>query len=280
MDNAVEDFKKLEDIGDNKMKTISRMSRQGAIFVDFFTMVKRLETDGSKGINFYDLWENKTQYSKKKFIQSLIAYYRKKGGNETEIQIWIRIFNLYFGAINIFKPIVAMDIYYRFKPTSILDMTMGWGGRLVGACALNVPYYTGIDLNKSLEKPYKDMVEVLNKYSTTKITLMFKSALDVDYSKLKYDLVLTSPPYYNIEKYEGQPIMDKDKWDNDFYKPLFEKSWKYLQKGGHYCLNIPAEVYDRIAVKVMGRANQFIPMPKSKRTTGEKYKEFIYVWKK
>ena len=281
-ENAIKDFESLKEIDCSNIKDTSMGSRKGATFVDFFTMVKRLETQGNKSKTFYDVWREKSELSKKRYINNLLNYYKKnpKYISETEPQIWLRIFNMYFGAINIFKPIIAMDIYCRFKPKSVLDFTMGWGGRLVGACALNVPHYIGIDLNKSLERPYEDMVKELKQHSTTKITLMFKSALDVDYSKLNYDCVLTSPPYYNIEKYEGQEIMDKDTWDKEFYEPLFTKTWRHIKKGGHYCLNVPAEVYERVCLKVLGKPKQFIPMYKNKRTPDEKYKEFIYVWVK
>jgi hypothetical protein len=65
---------------------------------------------------------------------------------------------------------------------------MGWGGRMVGAMALNQKKY-GIDNNKNLQKPYKDMVKLLKPHTDTRVKLMFKSALDVDYSKLEYDMV-------------------------------------------------------------------------------------------
>jgi 16S rRNA G966 N2-methylase RsmD len=243
-------------------------------------MKHRLETRGKEGITFYELWEQRAHYKTKKYVKNIIDFYKRTGIIKSELRVFLRIYNLYFGAVNIFKPIVAMDIYCRYKPQSVLDMTMGWGGRLVGACALNVPRYTGIDLNANLEKSYDEMVQILKQHSTTKITLHFKNALDVDYSKINYDLVLTSPPYYNIEQYEGQKVMEKEQWNRNFYIPLFKKTWKYLKKGGHYCLNIPVEVYEETALKMMGKANEIIPMTKSKRKADEKYKEYIYVWKK
>ena len=277
-EEAVKDFEKLQDMdcGD-----IDLGKRTGAKFVDFFTMAKRLETTGNKGLSFFDLWEKKSELSKKKYVMNVIKYYKKQG-NTDEVQLWYRIMGMYFGAVNIFKPIIAMDIYCRFNPTSVLDMTMGWGGRLVGACALNIPKYTGIDLNMSLKKPYEDMVKVLKEHSSTKITLMFKDALKVDYSKLDYDLVLTSPPYYNVEIYEGTKRMSEEEWDKTFYEPLFKKSWAGLKEGGHYCLNVPVKVYDRVLVSLLGKADQLIPMTKLKTTrpNAEDYKEFIYVWKK
>ena len=54
-----------------------------------------------------------------------------------------------------------MQIYNMYKPQSVLDFTMGWGGRLIGACAYNVPMYIGIDANKNLIEPYKKMIDDL-----------------------------------------------------------------------------------------------------------------------
>jgi len=183
-----------------------------------------------------------------------------------------------------------MEIYNKFKPHTVLDPTMGWGGRLVGACALNVPKYIGIDLNKDLEKPYSEMKDKLKELGTkTEIQLMFKDALTVDYSKLKYDMVFTSPPYYNIEIYKGTKKQSKEDWDENFYKPLFEKTYKYLENGGHYILNVPIEVYERVCIPMFGKAHILFPLKKIQRgsstsKTGNKieidYKEYIYIWRK
>ena len=276
---AIADFIKLRDsVQCENIADIPPRNRFGANFVDFFTMSRRLATVGKEGISFYEFWSRKSEYKKKRYIQNILDSYKERGSNQNELQIFWRIFNLYFGSISIFKSVIAMNVYCRYKPTSVLDMTMGWGGRLVGCAALNIPKYTGIDLNTQLERPYADMVAALKPHSTTKFDLRFKSALDVDYSKIDYDLVLTSPPYYDTEQYEGQPVMDKDTWDSEFYTPLFERTWKHLKRGGHYCLNIPAEIYDRVAKKVLGPADELLPMPKGPRTAEEKYKEFIYVW--
>ena len=278
---AIADFVKLRDsVQCDNIADIRPRNRFGANFVNFFTMSRRLATVGKEGISFYEFWSRKSEYKKKRYIQNILDSYKERGSNQNELQIFWRIFNLYFGSISIFKTVIAMNVYCRYKPTSVLDMTMGWGGRLVGCAALNIPKYTGIDLNTRLERPYADMVAALKPYSTTKFDLRFKNALDVDYSKIDYDLVLTSPPYYDIEQYEGQPVMDKDTWDSEFYTPLFERTWKHLKRGGHYCLNIPAEIYERVAKKVLGAADELLPMPKGQRTKEEKYKEFIYVWSK
>jgi hypothetical protein len=55
----------------------------------------------------------------------------------------------------IFSDLWFPKIYEIFKPTSILDFTMGWGGRMVGAMALNVKN-TRIQQQEST-KPYKEI---------------------------------------------------------------------------------------------------------------------------
>ena len=139
----------------------------------------------------------------------MIKYYGYTREN-APIKVWKNVFRLYFGSISIFKPIVAMYIYNKFNPKSILDMTMGWGGRLVGACALDIEKYTGIEINSNLYKPYKNMLKFLCGKTKTKVKLFFEDAVKFDYSKIDYDLVLTSPPYYNIEIYRKNKKMSKE----------------------------------------------------------------------
>lgn len=226
--DVLTDFKKLKEIGCEYHKELSQMGNQ---VVNYYTLVERLNARGKQGINFYDIWKNQDYYKKLPSVKNILDYYKKNNGKYPKIKVWFRITNLYFSAISIFKPLIAMDIYCKFKPKSILDFTMGWGGRLVGACALDVKKYTGIDFNKGLKMPYQKMKKFLKKHSKTDINLYFQDALTFDYSKLDYDLVLTSPPYYNIEVYgKHSQILSKEKWDNDFYIPIITKTFKYLKK--------------------------------------------------
>jgi hypothetical protein len=276
-DDVLEDFNKLKVIGCSKHKTLSLV---GNDVVNKFTAVERLNTVGNKGINFYDVLYNKKSLLGEGYVKNVIRHYKKNNSRYPETKVWFRLSNLYFSSVSVFKPLVAMSIYCKYKPTCILDFTMGWGGRLVGACALDVPKYIGIDNNKNLELPYSHMTTFLKSHSTTDIDLRFQDALTVDYSKLTYDMVLTSPPYYNIEIYGNQKQQSKAEWDEKFYKPVFAKTFQNLQKGGHYCLNIPVDVYDNVAFPMFGKPFAMIPLPKAKRSQTETYKEYIYVWRK
>lgn len=289
--DLINDYNKLVLEGkkrkENPEYEFNEFSRIGNKSVDYFTFVERLNTRGPKKISFYELWNNKSKFKKKPFVKSFIYNsYTSRNSKLKEIQIFYKVFTMYYGSIYIFKPLLAVDIYSRFNPKCVLDMTMGWGGRLIGACALNVPKYIGIDMNKDLKTPYNHMVKFLKDKTKTKteIELYFEDALTVDYSKFKYDMVFTSPPYYNIEKYGkrtslGDIYNNKNDWNEQFYKPLIQQTYANLSKGGHYCLNVPTEIYKNICVSILGEAKILIPLKIKNRNVNE-YKEYIYVWKK
>lgn len=264
------------------------LSRIGNKTVDKYTYGERLNTQGNKGLSFYDFFYNNKKFKTKRYVNNLFEYCIKntKNATKTNLKIWIAIFNMYFGSVNIFRPLVSAKIYEIFKPTSVLDFTMGWGGRMVGAMALNINTYIGIDNNMNLQKPYKDMCKLLKPHTNTRVKLLFKSALDVDYTKLKYDMVLTSPPYYDIEIYgdvdtdDGDGILYKTRceWDEIFYRPLFSRTYAGMKTGGYYCLNIPIILYETICMPLFGVADTTLFF--DKKTRPNNYREFIYIWKK
>jgi hypothetical protein len=172
-----------------------------------------------------------------------------------------------------FKPSVALLVYKHPRAPSlntldILDPTMGWGGRLFSAAALGARSYTGIDLNKNLETGYDGIREFLSgEGCPTRVECFFTDAITFDYSQLEYNMVFTSPPYYNTEIYSGMTrLATKKKWNEEFYKPLFSNTMKHLSVGGVYCLNVPEEVYDNVCVPLLGEACDRILMTLSSRT--------------
>ena len=286
LNDANEDFNRLKLLSDNFVKdpfNISPRCRIGNNIVDYFTFIERLNTKGKYDVNFFEFISNIDEFKKKKFIANMLKYYEDvKNKNKTKNNYIVlkEVYNICISAINIFRPLVAIEIYAKYKPTSVLDFTCGWGGRLVGACALNIPNYIGIDINTNLINPYLEMKSFFKNISETNVDIFFENAANFDYSKITYDMVLTSPPYYFLEKYSNNKNYNNSKTEmkNKFYIPVFSNTYKYLQQGGYYCLNINKEIYEDICVELLGVATDMIPLKKSKRQND--YEEFIYVWYK
>lgn len=271
------DYIKLKEYSMNEIINPNKII--GNKFVNYYTSIERLNTKGRRGISFFELFRNKDEYLKVESIARLIQIQLNSNPNANIYKVWYNIFKLYYGSLSIFKPIIAVDVYKQFKPKSILDFTMGWGGRLVGACVLDIPNYTGIDLNANLSNCYDEMISKIRKLGTnTNIQILFQDALTVDYSSMNYDMVFTSPPYYNIEIYNGMSKKTKNEWKENFYKPIFKKTWKYLSDEGYYILNVPIDIYHDVCIEIFGEAIDIIPMSNRKRKNN--YGEFIYVWKK
>ena len=221
----------------------------------------------------------------------LIEYIKRETPALNEIKRAKKVFNIYYGSVNVFRSANASRLYNLYKPRCVLDFTMGWGGRLVGACCSKVPQYIGVDNNTRLIEPYDKMCAQLKEMNVvTAVTLLFKDCNMVDYSQYKYDMVFTSPPYYNKEIYGGANTMTVEEWDNTFYKPIFKNTWEHMEVGGRYCLNVPVMLYEKICVPIFGEAGEKIELNKFSRTVpkrevvrknlGQKYKEYIYIWVK
>ena len=282
----MEEFKSLQNLSCTEAKSASGRTHLGNNIVDAFTLIERIHAKGDQNVSFYEFWKQRSEFKKKPYVKKMLDFYKTR--DIDEIRKLKYIYNLYFSSIAIFRPIMAIEVYCRVKASRVLDFTMGWGGRLVGACALNLEAYYGIDLNTHLKTPYTKMVNMLKSDSSVKtdIDLQFKDALEVDYSKMKYDTVLTSPPYYATERYRTkktnhpQTQYTKLDWNTKFYVPLLTKTYKHLSKGGRYCVNVPETIYKDVCVKVLGKCHEKILLKKGKRSANEKYKEYVYVWMK
>ena len=251
--------------------------------VDCYTYTERLYTRSKYNIHFFDFVERIEEFKEKKFVRNMLTYYenvKNKNSTKNEYVVLKEVYNICIGAINIFRPLLAMEIYAKYRPQCVLDICAGWGGRAVGAAALNVPRYIGVDVNANLDAPYKELVAFLADKSSTELTMHFTSALTLDYAQLpSYDMVFTSPPYYFLERYShNDAYASKRAMDETFYTPLFRNAYEHLLPNGHFILNVNAEIYDKVCVPLLGNANEIIPFKKSKRQNN--YTECIYVWRK
>ena len=145
---------------------------------------------------------------------------------------------------------LARDLYDEFAINGkVLDPCHGWGGRLTGFLLSKANSYTGIDVSKAasvgvktIQNTYQELCE------GKKVDLHCSKFEDFEDENNIYDFALTSPPYFDVEKYEGdeQPHIIYDnytEWKQGFYAELIEKTYSLLKKGGVFALQVGSQRY-------------------------------------
>ena len=145
------------------------------------------------------------------------------------------------GEVTSFRPTLMIGFIKMFKAKRILDFSSGFADRLIGALAANIQTYLAIDPNSCLHPKYLEIIQHFP--STTKVTLIQAPFETAELPEGTYDLVITSPPYYNLEVYsdeETQSITNRDlsNWFDNFLMASLIKSWQVLEKGGHMIIII------------------------------------------
>lgn len=148
----------------------------------------------------------------------------------------------------IFRPLVMRAIVQRYVPENgvVWDPCAGYGGRLLGAVAAGVRYLA-TEVESSTVEGNRRLAEDLG----AKAVVLQQPAQDVCWGET-VDLVFTSPPYFNVEKYgvsPSQSVAGKttfDEWVNSFLIPLIDNARKHLQPGGVFALNVADSRKDQV----------------------------------
>jgi alkylated DNA repair dioxygenase AlkB/23S rRNA U2552 (ribose-2'-O)-methylase RlmE/FtsJ len=129
------------------------------------------------------------------------------------------------------------------KDKLILDISSGWGDRLITAIALGARYL-GFDPNINLKSGHDRIIEMFGDPQKHKV--VYTPFEDGDLSSVngKVDIVFTSPPFFNLELYTDDPTQSVlryptiDGWINGFFYPALRKSWDALKSGGYMAIHI------------------------------------------
>lgn len=214
----------------------------GNPFQYHFQLKNLLKCKRENGKTIYDYWLNKDSWTK--LLEDTKK--RNRGGKSLASNIY-ECFRINTGSIVMFKATTAKYIYKKYCATKVLDPCAGWGGRMLGAWSLGIDY-TGIDTNTNMKPAYDSMITYLNSYPSlfkSKLNIEWNSCLEVDYSSIDYDFVLTSPPYINMELYENMYGWDsRESFYKDFLIPLWVKCKKSINSKGKIAFNISPKMYE------------------------------------
>lgn len=165
-----------------------------------------------------------------------------------------------------FKPVVAYEIYKMIlddiETPVVWDPSMGFGARMLGfSAAYEKGIYFGTDPAK---QTFDDLNTLKDRIDSS---LLFDGLIEIKNVGSEFavlpsnagDLVFTSPPYYDTEKYfneSGQCWKDYttlDTWTKEYLYPTFKNAMAFLKTGGKLCINISekyAEVIKDAAINV------------------------------
>lgn len=141
---------------------------------------------------------------------------------------------------------LAKELINKYCPRGgrVLDPCHGWGGRMVGFMLSNADYYVGVDPaphSPKLQEMFDDLSPYL--FEPKRIKLINKPFEDTGLRSDYYDFALTSPPYFDTEKYKGEESSWRrydtlDKWVDGFYRPMIGGVADALKSGAYFALQV------------------------------------------
>jgi len=172
-------------------------------------------------------------------MKKAIAFQLRRGDPVTPVGV-LRALSLICRTPNVFRAQIARFVYERFCPMGgrVWDACAGFGGRALGAHAAGVRY-VGTDVDAETVEGNRRLIEQLGARGE-----VFACPAEI-FDPPEVDLVFTSPPYFDRERYshnENQSWKkygrDLDAWVAGFLCPMIQNARRALRAGGHLVLNV------------------------------------------
>ena len=131
-----------------------------------------------------------------------------------------------------------------------LDISAGWGDRLITAIACDVEKYVGFDPNTELQKGHTSIINTFGGGDTDRFKVIYEpfekgiDSISVQIPQGSFNVVFTSPPFFDFEQYSKQKTQSTeqydsyDKWKNEFLFVSIGKAYNHLEVNGKLALYI------------------------------------------
>lgn len=180
-------------------------------------------------------------------LPNIINYLEKKGDDVNIKNMREAIWNIGPKECSTFKPKLIKFFIELFNARRILDISSGWGDRLIGVMASDIDCYHGFDPNPCLHQGYRKMIDFFSDIRVNKDAEFIIKELPFEKAELQnsyYDLVMTSPPYFDMEIYDNNSINQSTKdqseasWFHNYLKVWINICHRALKPGAVIALNI------------------------------------------
>ena len=144
--------------------------------------------------------------------------------------------------VTIYRPLLTKRIMNVFQPKKVLDVCVGWGGRMLGTSCVDGIEYIGIE---PCSKTFDGLIKIRDKLNLKNVTL-YNEPAEKRLPLLEsgsFDLALTSPPYYNLEIYSEEETQSVhygsyENWKEHFLKPIVFGVLDKLKQNGKSCWSV------------------------------------------
>jgi hypothetical protein len=191
------------------------------------------ETEGTNGRSIAKLWNDEAL--KKRVIDNDRTFKRVGKIYVSEIRRNLA----FFGNAplpTMYRPLLTKAIVEKYNAKTVLDPCVGWGGRLLGCLASDVSF-TGIE---PYTKTYSGLKTIADLFGKDKHVVLYNDGAETVLPRLTdtFDMVLTSPPYFDLEVYSDEETQSIkkfpswDKWLEGFLDPVIRECLRCLKAGG------------------------------------------------
>jgi 16S rRNA G966 N2-methylase RsmD len=229
-----EDWKKLKKWTSSDV-VINSTSRLGMKLSEHFCP-NFFDIETAKGDSFASLWNAKN-------LEKILRWNRKSHSTPylSELKRGI-YFCCGLPKSTMYRPQMMKLACMRYSPNTVLDPCAGWGGRMLGAVSYGADYIA-FEPNTKTYTNLNKIVDFLD--ISHKVKLICDDVRNYQkYDLPNVDMVLTSPPYFDLEVYTHeatQSVSNSDsyqQWAEEFLKPVIKMGLDHLTDDGVSCWNV------------------------------------------
>lgn len=219
-----------------KVTSISSTQRLGMKLCEHF-FPNFYDIEDKKGNSFKSLWTAKN-------LERVLRWNRKSHSTPylSEIKRGI-YFNFGLPKSTMYRPQMAKMVVANLGGVNVFDPCAGWGGRMLGSIAAGAYSYIAFEPNTETYENLLRLVDFLN--LRDKVRIYKDSALNMkNYGIKNIDVVLTSPPYFDLEVYSHEDTQSINgcssykMWVEKFLEPLVSGTIETLKPNGWSCWNV------------------------------------------
>jgi len=177
-------------------------------------------------------------------LKKVINYHMRTGSNIKNTNIRNALGFYGSQVAGQFNPCYAKFFVDKYcKGKKVLDPCAGWGGRLSGVVMCGKDYY-GIEPNIETFRSLNRMRDWFKKRERVKIEIINGVAEKEENYKYQFDLAITSPPYFDLEKYSEDETQSYIKysnyglWKEKFLKKMIQNVYNHLKINCIFVLNV------------------------------------------